>query len=1590
MEHDIPCPPRATLQQALLGELPDEQAAIIESHLLSCAACMQACHSLEAGDMLVDALRAQPAIRTVHSELDDWVQEVKQRLHDPETHSSADGQEGTPALIDVRPLAGGIATAPSLALQPREAPDELGRLGSFRVLRQLGQGGMGVVFEAEDLQLKRRVALKVLQPKLGKSADIAARFLREARAAAAVRHDHVITIYQVGQDGETPFIAMELLEGETLEQRLRRNGKLGVSETLRIGRDTAAGLAAAHNRGLLHRDIKPSNIWLEAENDRVKILDFGLARAIEDDTRLTQDGMLVGTPSYMAPEQVKSRNVDERADLFSLGCVIYRACTGRLPFRGGSILAVLSALANETPQAPATIDEEIPVAFSDLILRLLSKDRSQRPVSAMELVASLEHLQRAGTIPPPVAQTRSQEGSVDQFVENLSATGLLSQAELAAIRSDLAARQTPPTAETLARELVRSGKLTKFQAHAIYQGKIKGLVCGDYVLLERIGAGSMGQVYKACHKSMNRIVAVKLLAHRVKTTLEQKTKAIKRFYHEVELAGRLVHPNIVTSYDAGESNGLHYLVMEYIDGQDLSTLLNPDKKLPLEQVLGIVLQIARGLEYAHAQGVVHCDIKPSNLLLDRQGTVKILDMGLARSENEVTGTLANGLTQSGEILGTVDYMAPEQARNSRDADARCDIYSLGCTLYRLAVGRAPFAGKSTVEKILAHREEPIPLLTERCEGVSSLLERTFQRMLAKTANERFQLMSEVIAELDSCHAELRGDALASQLVVAAPPDTTSEGFFSQAETNRVEFLQPSAATVPPEWSSTSGLSIAPNEVRHPRKRRSSAARPPMWAVGSLGVAVFFVLAAIVTFITRNQAGGTRQDLPKANSKATASIPVDATPATAQPPDTLVKGVDEPSSPPTAPPSVTTSTPTPETKVKPVIPGPVTGTPAVPAIESVVTKPAEPSVPSAAPQPPSDLAGRPESPTSRPSRAAGRVDLLRLLDLKRDVVSEPWILDDHALISPASTSASFPRLQFPYAPPPRYELRLVVAPLASNGHVAIGLALESSRTCFVFDHATRTSGLEDLAGKHFDENETTVTGLPSQTQNEPVEIVCRVDPTAVFITVNGQTAVNWKGDPRQFTVNSSRVGPDRTKLSLQCSGTGHHVTRCEVVPLGGQRVPIPSPPDVAEALAKLNQLFGGELPKNANAGLKRQRIANMLYEASKSSTNDALCYALLTEAIKLAADAENLGQLLDLVDDLGRMFQLDVAPQLQSALVRISSAARPPALRKELGLTLLELADKESTAERYDRAALLVSTAVSVLAKTKETDLQAESRTRELEQREWQKLWEAAVPARARLSTDPQTSQANELVGNYLAIARQDWNGALPYLAKSDHKGLREAAQLELKAASDPTRAIEIGTAWMEVAEKASVPAKSVFADHARRWLVRGTPGSMPATITKLQTRFKNLDADVRRRTGTAFVKRHPLRAVAFGGHWYQLVPEQLPWHQARQRCEELGGGLVCLESGTESQFVYALAAAQYGSTELFGFWIGATEEGHNQVFTWVNDAPFQFSEWKGGNPDPLKGGEAVVAERVAVGSAQFKWADVGPLLKYGFVCEWDR
>jgi serine/threonine protein kinase len=348
------------------------------------------------------------------------------------------------------------------------------------------------------------------------------------------------------------------------------------------------------------------------------------------------------------------------------------------------------------------------------------------------------------------------------FVNAIRQARLLSDAQLAELAASRAIRYGEP--RELARELVRRDWLTPFQVAKLARGRGGDLVLGKYILLERLGEGGMGQVFKARHRVMDRLVALKI----IRPELLDHASAVRRFHQEIRAVAQLSHPNIVTAHDADQDGNTHFLVMEYVQGIDLKKLVQSSGRLGVRQACGYIRQAALGLQHAYERGLVHRDLKPGNLLLalprrsphgtfalppdpelTPQSAVKILDLGLALLQStDSAKNVSSTATQQGALIGTPDYMAPEQALDPRTVDIRADLYSLGCTLYFLLVGEAPFEDGSLLEKLYKHKFEPPPPLLSRRPDVPVELAAIVHKLIAKEPSDRFQTPAELVVALE--------------------------------------------------------------------------------------------------------------------------------------------------------------------------------------------------------------------------------------------------------------------------------------------------------------------------------------------------------------------------------------------------------------------------------------------------------------------------------------------------------------------------------------------------------------------------------------------------------------------------------------------------------------------------------------------------------------------------------------------------------------------------------------------------------------------------------------------------------------------------
>jgi len=298
------------------------------------------------------------------------------------------------------------------------------------------------------------------------------------------------------------------------------------------------------------------------------------------------------------------------------------------------------------------------------------------------------------------------------------------------------------TTQKVLQLIFRRREITDYQMQVISRGKAHLLVMGKYLILDKIGKGASGTVFRAVHLNMNREVALKVLSSRH----TKKSKAAQRFFREIQTAGRLQHPNIVAAFDSGKAHSHWYLVSEYVNGPNLYDYVRKEGPVSVNFALDTIFQAAQGLMFAHQASVIHRDIKPSNLIRTEHGEVKILDLGLVRWKEDKNQLK---LTRSGLITGTPSFMAPEQANDAHSVDARSDIYSLGCTLFYLLTGRFIYDDKSVVVTLMAHQQAPVPVLSEQRADIEANLEAVFEKMVAKKPQDRYQSMAELCADLQA-------------------------------------------------------------------------------------------------------------------------------------------------------------------------------------------------------------------------------------------------------------------------------------------------------------------------------------------------------------------------------------------------------------------------------------------------------------------------------------------------------------------------------------------------------------------------------------------------------------------------------------------------------------------------------------------------------------------------------------------------------------------------------------------------------------------------------------------------------------------------
>jgi serine/threonine protein kinase len=591
-------------------------------------------------------------------------------------------------------------------------------IAKYELREVLGRGGMGVVYRAYDPLMDREVALKIIQERALDVPELKARFVREARMAGKLSHDNIATVHDLGEaDGKT-FIVMEYLPGRNLRSIIDGRERLTLHERLDFAAQVCRGLHFAHKNGIVHRDIKPENIQV-LPNRRIKIMDFGIAKpqiftrsatsGTASEITLTSAGMRIGTPSYMSPEQVKGLPIDHRSDIFALGVLLYELFSYEKPFRGDDT-TVLYKIVHEDPEPLRLNDSELNDLLHRVIMKCLAKDPGSRYDDCLGVLRDLQE-----------ARPRRAESDSGGTSEEVS-----------------------PTNPFMLRML---------------PGSFVGQTVSHFRILEKIGDGGMGTVYKAEDLTLKRVVALKFLLS--EGTLNPGAK--ERFFMEAQAASALDHPNICTIYEIGETGGgLFFICMSYCVGEDLGRILH-SRNLDHREALDIGIKVARGLSKAHSHGIIHRDIKPANIIVSPSGEVKVVDFGLAKLSG---GTQ---FTRMASVMGTLPYMSPEQIKGG-DVDPRTDIWSLGIVLYQTLTGRLPFEGNYEAALFYAILNETPPPPSSLKPALPPLLDAVIARALSKKADERYASMDELLTDMERVSTETSGVLVSD---IGSPPEVTT-------------------------------------------------------------------------------------------------------------------------------------------------------------------------------------------------------------------------------------------------------------------------------------------------------------------------------------------------------------------------------------------------------------------------------------------------------------------------------------------------------------------------------------------------------------------------------------------------------------------------------------------------------------------------------------------------------------------------------------------------------------------------------------------------------------------------------------------------
>lgn len=740
------------------------------------------------------------------------------------------------------------------------------RLGQYEITGRLGEGGMGAVFRARQANLNREVALKILPGTLAAQPGYLARFEREARAVAALEHPAIVPIYDYGTENGITYLAIRLLDGGTLENRLEHSKTLpALDETANLIERLASALEYAHSRGIVHRDIKPSNVLFDHSGEPY-LGDFGIAAVYANESAQTGTGQLVGTPNFIAPEVWSSQQVTPATDQYALAVMAFRLLTGRLPFEGTGVFDIGLKHINEPPPSASALRGELPRQVDVVLKQALAKQPDERYPSVREFASALKtalggtvtgSVSKTGFFTAPLPTTAEEvEKKIEIRVGQapsprpaapsvpmpsvrpapsyaaqpsyapakrggspflLIAGAVIVLLVIVFVILPLIGLQTGPremfifivpvligvggftavrwlSQRSSHRNNVVEERLGEFTPSdtitaapiptpqpvtpvtpvtLVEQPQIRpifslqeGEKLGRYELQKRLDKGEKSRVYHGFDSEMERDVAVKILS-------AADPRHTQRFQQEIRILSKLHHPHIIPFFDSGAESGLIYMVMPMLEGGTLKERMTGGPMSPA-QVVSVVTHIAAALDYLHLKGIIHRDLKASNIMFDAHDNTYIVDFGIAK----LTQDEGLNLTRAGDVVGTPYYIPPEQWIGDAITPAS-DQYSFAVMVFQMLTGRLPFEGKEGfgIEMMHKHVYDPAPFPSEFNPALPKAVDTVLLRALAKRPSSRYTSVTEFAIALQAAFAE---QGATSAAVLA----TTGHVFISYSRTDQ--------------------------------------------------------------------------------------------------------------------------------------------------------------------------------------------------------------------------------------------------------------------------------------------------------------------------------------------------------------------------------------------------------------------------------------------------------------------------------------------------------------------------------------------------------------------------------------------------------------------------------------------------------------------------------------------------------------------------------------------------------------------------------------------------------------------------------------